>query len=90
MRRGGLWFNRRRMNTTTLEIGGLTPVSSSNIAAVGYSRWTSTLTVAFHSGGVYQYHGVPYSEYASLMEARSHGSYFHAHIRNCYRFRRVF
>lgn len=77
------------MNTLTVSIGGLIPVSSSDIAAVGYHRWTSTLTVAFHSGGVYEYYGVPYSEYAGLMNASSHGSYFHAHIRNNYRYRRV-
>lgn len=64
-------------------------VSSSNIASVGYDSWSNTLEIGFHSGGVYQYYGVPYSEYAGLMEASSHGSYFHAHIRNCYRFRRI-
>ena len=65
------------------------PVSSSNIASVGYDSCSGTLEIGFHSGGVYQYYGVPHSEYAGLMGAGSHGSYFHAHIRSHYRYRRI-
>lgn len=35
------------------------PVSSSQIAAVGYDPEASVLEVEFHSGSVYQYDGVP-------------------------------
>ncbi len=34
-------------------------VQSSNVASVGYDASSSTLEVAFHGGGVYQYFGVP-------------------------------
>jgi hypothetical protein len=34
-------------------------VQSSNVTSVGYDASSSTLEVAFHSGGVYQYFGVP-------------------------------
>jgi len=50
-------------------------------------NWSGTLTIAFHSGGVYEYYHVPYSEYTGLMQADSHGRYFHAHIKGKYSFR---
>jgi hypothetical protein len=63
-------------------------VQSSNLAAVDY-RWNGTLTVAFHSGGVYEYYGVPQSIYAGLMSAASHGRYFHVHVKNRFPYRRL-
>ena len=62
-------------------------IQSSNLAAIDY--WGGTLTIAFHSGGVYQHFNVPPSEYAGLMNASSHGKYFHAHIKNRYAYRRI-
>lgn len=44
------------------------PVSSSNLASVGYQD--GILEVAFKSGSVYQYTGVPESVYEALMSAR--------------------
>ncbi|MGO8698091.1 MAG: KTSC domain-containing protein [Limisphaerales bacterium] len=66
----------------------MTAVQSSDLAAVDYD-WSGTLTIAFHSGGVYEYYGVPSSEYNGLMNASSHGKYFHACIRNCHPCRRI-
>jgi len=66
----------------------MTAVRSSDLAAVDYD-WSGTLTIEFHSGGVYEYYHVPHSEYASLMNARSHGKYFHAYIKNRYDYRRI-
>ena len=66
-----------------------TPVSSSNIASIGYDAPTRTLEVEFHHGGTYQYFGVPQSEYAGLMAAGSHGSYFAQHIKGSYSDSRV-
>ena len=65
----------------------LTPVSSSNLAAVGYEN--HTLYIAFHSGGLYAYSNVPESVYQELMAASSHGKYFHAYIRNVYPYRKL-
>lgn len=56
-------------------------VSSSNIASIGYDARTQTLEVEFHSGSVYQYHGVPPSLYQGLMGAPSHGEYLDAYIK---------
>ena len=58
------------------------PVSSSDIASIGYEG--NTLYISFHSGGTYWYRGVPESVYRALMSAPSHGKYFHAHIKNVY------
>ena len=60
------------------------PVSSSDIRAIGYDADTSTLKVAFHSGGVYQYWGVPVSVHRALISASSKGRYLHAYIKNRY------
>lgn len=64
-------------------------VSSSNLASVGYDPQTNTLEILFHSGGLYQYFGVPPHVYQGLMSASSHGKYFHQHIKNIYRFRKL-
>ncbi|QEH68185.1 KTSC domain-containing protein [Cellulosilyticum sp. WCF-2] len=66
-----------------------TPVSSSNISSIGYDPSTSTLEVAFNSGGVYQYYNVPSNEYSALMNASSHGSYLAHHIKGRYQYRQI-
>lgn len=58
-----------------------TPVSSSNLKAIGYDAQTRTLEVEFLNGGLYSYSGVPSSVHAGLMSASSHGSYFDAHVK---------
>ena len=57
------------------------PVSSSNLASVGYDEETRTLEVEFNSGSVYQYDRVPKSEFDGLMSAASHGRYFDQNIK---------
>jgi len=66
-----------------------TPVRSSNIRSVGYAPETKTLEVEFHSGGVYQYSGVPVTTYQGFIRAASKGSYFHDHIKGRYPDRQV-
>ena len=66
-----------------------TPVKSSNIKAVGYDQETYTIEVEFHTGGIYQYTGVPEQVYRGFMQSASKGSYFHDHIRNRYAFKQV-
>jgi KTSC domain len=58
-----------------------TPVSSSNLKAIGYDPETRTLEVEFLNGGLYSYSGVPAAIHASLMSASSHGSYFDTHVK---------
>jgi hypothetical protein len=64
----------------------LSPVTSSQIAAVGYDATTRELVIRFHSSGrkqeaVYSYDGVPFELAKGLIVAESPGSYFHRHIR---------
>jgi hypothetical protein len=56
---------------------------------VGYDPATRTLEVEFHSGGVYQYAGVPVRVYQGLIHAASKGRYFHDHIKGRYPDRQV-
>lgn len=51
----------------------LTPINSSQIHSVGHDADTRTLTVKFHSGGVYQYANVTTKQHAALMGAESVG-----------------
>ena len=59
----------------------MTPVASSNLAAVGYDSASQQLYIQFHSGGTYVYSGVTDDLYQSLMAAASKGSFFHHHIK---------
>lgn len=63
------------------------PVSSSNIASIGYEN--GTLYVAFNRGGLYAYSGIPVSIYHGLMSASSHGSYLASHVKGIYPYRRI-
>ena len=64
----------------------VSPVTSSQISAVGYDATTRELVIRFHSSGrkqerVYSYEGVPSELATGLIVAKSPGSYFHRHIR---------
>jgi hypothetical protein len=65
------------------------PVSSSNVAAVGYDQATMTLEVEFHNGSVYQYFDVPSTICQGLMNAGSVGSYLSQNIKNSYRYTKL-
>lgn len=65
------------------------PVSSSNLASVGYDEERDLLEIEFDGGRVYQYFNVPRKEYNALMNAPSHGSYFHANIKDNYRYEQI-
>lgn len=64
-------------------------VASSNIRSVGYDEQSQVLEIEFHSGGIYQYYSVPRYIYDGLMSASSHGKYFHAHIKDQFRYQRI-
>ena len=61
------------------------PVSSSNLASIGYDFQSLTLEIEFKDGSVYQYFDVPDNMYEDLMQAPSKGKFFHAHIKIFYR-----
>lgn len=61
-----------------------TPVSSSNISAIGYDPDSGVLEVEFTNGAVYSYSGVPLGEYEGFMSADSKGKYLHSNIKGRY------
>ena len=75
-------------------VAGLIPVTSSQIAAVGYDPIACQLVIRFRGAGgrpgaVYSYDGVPAEVAAGLIAAASPGIYFNRHIRHGgYPFRR--
>ena len=63
-----------------------TPVTSSNIRAIGYDSDNQTLEVEFNYGAVYQYSGVPQEEHEGMMHADSKGKYLNANIKGRYQY----
>ena len=53
------------------------PVSSSNLAYVGYKPERQIMRIEFLGGNVYDYFSVPPDIHAELMAASSHGKYLH-------------
>ena len=66
-----------------------TPVTSSNVASVGYDPGTMTLEVEFKNGSVYQYFDVPEAVYQELKSAASVGTYLNQSIKNSYRYAQI-
>lgn len=67
----------------------MTPVNSTNLAAIGYDPGSRTLRVEFRTGGTYDYFDVPQTEYDGLRNASSHGEYLARSIKGKYRYARV-
>lgn len=66
------------------------PISSSNLASVGYDPAGQVLEIEFLNGSIYQYFNVPSHIHSGLMAASSHGSYFDAYIKKGgYRYRKI-
>ena len=61
------------------------PVSSTNIASVGYDKNSNLLEIEFlKNGRVYRYEGVPEYVYNDFMGSSSLGKYFNQYIKNVY------
>nr|WP_294167944.1 KTSC domain-containing protein [uncultured Sphingomonas sp.] len=63
-------------------------VDSEAMREVVYDRRRRTLRIRFADGGWWQYFDVPQPVHNGLIEAESHGRYFHEHIRGRYRYER--
>ncbi|TZE80651.1 KTSC domain-containing protein [Calorimonas adulescens] len=57
-------------------------VQSSNLRSIGYDQTTQTLEIEFNNGGIYQYYNVPQIIYEGLLNASSHGKFFHQYIKD--------
>ena len=60
------------------------PVTSSNIASIGYEPDSETLEIEFKTSAIYQYFNVPLFVHERLMAANSVGIFFNAEIKNAY------
>ncbi len=65
------------------------PVSSSNVAEVGYNEEAQEVYVRFLNGTLYIYKGVPKFEFEGLLNAPSVGSYLHRNYKNVYPYERI-
>ena len=65
------------------------PVTSSNVASIGYDPSSETLEVEFVNGSIYQYYNVPQSIYDSFRAASSAGKFLAYQIKNAFPFSRV-
>ena len=72
-----------------MAIPEMQPVSSSNIAAVGYDADSQTVYVQFLNGSTYAYKGVPAHEFENLRTAASVGSYLNRNFKNVYPYERA-
>jgi hypothetical protein len=63
----------------------MVPVTSSQLAAVGYDPQTRELQIEFKRGTLYSFPGVPREVHAGLMVASSKGRFFYYRVRWSYR-----
>jgi hypothetical protein len=67
----------------------MTPVSSSNVAELGYDSDNQVVYVRFSDNRLYIYKGVSQVEYDGLLNAPSIGSYLHRNFKNVYAYERI-
>ncbi len=67
-----------------MKVKELVKIESSMVYAVGYDRESKTLEVVFTRGGIWEYEGVPESEYKNMMKSSSIGSYMRDYILDMY------
>lgn len=65
------------------------PISSSNIASIGYVPDSRVLEVEFNSGHVYHYRNVAPHHFDELLRTQSPGGYLHQHIKGAHEYERI-
>ena len=63
--------------------------NSSLLKAAAYHDKLAVLELAFHSGAVYRYFGVPAQIYHQLLRAESKGTYFNSYIQDHFNFTKL-
>jgi len=64
-------------------------VQSSDIESIGYDEALQRLEIKFLSGGIYQYSNVPDNIYNGVINASSHGKYFHEYVKDKFAFNKI-
>lgn len=64
------------------------PIDSSTIESAGHDG-VNRMQLKFHSGAIYDYHGVPSEVHKGLMNAKSAGTYFGKEIRGKFKHSKV-
>lgn len=59
-----------------------TPVTSSNIVAIGHDKATMTLEIEFHNGKVWQYQPVTEHAYLEMLKSDSITKFFNKNIKD--------
>ena len=72
-----------------MSIPEMHPVSSSNVAEVGYDSENQWVYVRFLDSSLYAYKGVPEHEFENLRLAPSVGSYLNRSFKNFYPYERM-
>lgn len=73
----------------TEKLPEMKPVSSSNIATVGFDPAENKLYVGFLSGTVYRYDGVSQETHDNLVAADSVGCFFNKHVKKSFPYTKV-
>jgi hypothetical protein len=60
------------------------PLNSSALRGVAYDPFTAQMLIWFHDRGPYTFYRVPRVIFEGLLDASSHGSYYHQNIRGRY------
>jgi len=66
-----------------------TPVTSSNVASVGYDRDLQILEIEFLHGSIYQYFNVTEDVWEQLISASSKGRFLNQQIKPFYAYQKV-
>lgn len=64
-------------------------VSSSSVAAIGYSKEMAVLRIAFRAGRVYDYYQVPTTTAKDFYHAASKGKYYSTFIKGHFNSQRI-
>jgi hypothetical protein len=64
-------------------------LESEMLASVAYDVERQTLYLRFRTGDVYRYFAFGPDEYHAFLDAESHGRFFLASIRSCFRYERL-
>ena len=65
------------------------PVVSEHIEGIGYDLPSKTLEVAYKTGAIFQYKGVPELEYEKLISSPVKDLYMDTHIRKNYEYQMI-